>query len=147
MSGADEIDSFAPPPFDQAQRPMEPSIFALAIDGPIDRADIPDMCDRFRQMVELACPERIVCNVAALRAPDAAVVDALARLQLTARRLGLQMLLIETPSELEALLSLMGLRAVLPLSRPSGVEPRREPEHREEDRRIQEKRDPGDPVA
>jgi ABC-type transporter Mla MlaB component len=126
---------------------MDPSIFAFAIDGPIDRADIPEMCDRFRQMLERAGPERVVCSVTALGPPDAVVVDALARLQLTARRLGLQLWLIDTPSELEVLLSLMGLRGVFPLSRPSGVEPRRQPEHREQDRRVQEECDPGDPVG
>ena len=123
---------------------MEPSIVVFVIDGPIDRADIPAMCDRFRELLQRAGPDRVMCDVTALIAPDAIVVDALARLQLTARRLGLQMFLSDAPVELEELLSFMGLRDVLGFSRPSAVEAWRQPEHREERLGVQEERDSGD---
>ena len=126
---------------------MEPTIFVFAIDGRIDRADIPAMCDRFREDLQRAGPDRVVCDVTALIAPDAAVVDALARLRLTARRLGLQMFLSDAPMELDVLLSLMGLRDVLRFDHASGVEPLGQPEHREERLGVQEERDSGDPTA
>ena len=54
----------------------------------------------------------IVCDVRAL-APDAVAVDALARLQLAARRLGLELRLRHASSELQELLAFVGLRDVL----------------------------------
>ena len=54
----------------------------------------------------------IVCDVGALT-PDAAAVDALARLQLTARRLGHEILLRDASTELQELLDFVGLRDVL----------------------------------
>ncbi len=47
-------------------------------------------------------------------AADLAVVEALTRLQLTARRLGCRVRLCEASRELEALLALCGLGEVLP---------------------------------
>jgi hypothetical protein len=57
--------------------------------------------------------------------PDVALVDALARLQLAARRLGCAIRLGEVSSDLRGLLVLTGLAECL------GVEPRRETEGRE----------------
>ena len=57
--------------------------------------------------------ETIVCDVRHLVAPDAACVDALARLQLAARRRGSEIRLSNTPPPLAELLELTGLRAVL----------------------------------
>ena len=125
---------------------MEPSIILIAIDGPIRRADIPSLCDRFQALFDDAGPRRVVCDVAALT-PDAAALDALARLQLMARRLGLQVRLSGASAELVELLSLAGLLGVLPVNGPSGVEPRRQPEQREERGGVEEEGDPGDPVA
>ena len=54
----------------------------------------------------------IVCDVAAL-APDVTAVDALARLQLTARRLGYEVRLRDASVDLQDLLDFVGLRDVL----------------------------------
>ena len=64
--------------------------------------------------------ETVVGRVDA-RTFDLALVDALASLQLAARRRGCQLQLRDAPEELCALLELVGLAGVL------GVEPRREP--------------------
>jgi ABC-type transporter Mla MlaB component len=69
-------------------------------------------------------PSTIVCDVGGV-AVDATTVDALARLQLAARRLGHDVLLSDVPSELVELLELCGLRDVLRL------EVRGQPEERE----------------
>jgi hypothetical protein len=57
-------------------------------------------------------PSTIVCDVAFF-APDAAAIDTLARLQLTARRLGLEFRLRHASNELQDLLAFAGLRDVL----------------------------------
>jgi len=58
-------------------------------------------------------PERaIVCDVSALP-PDAGAIDGLARLQLVAKRQGVEIRLCEVSSELRELLTLCGLGDVL----------------------------------
>jgi STAS domain len=57
----------------------------------------------------------IVCDVSAITEPDDATVDALARLQLEARRLGASIELQHASARLIDLLVLVGLDDVLPL--------------------------------
>ena len=57
-------------------------------------------------------PSTIVCDVGAL-APDVAALDALARLQLSARRLGYEIRLRDASVDLQDLLDFVGLRDVL----------------------------------
>ena len=64
------------------------------------------------------CRRTIVCDVGTFP-PDAAAIDTLARLQLTARRLGLELRLRHVSNELQDLLAFAGLREVLRLE-PSG---------------------------
>jgi anti-anti-sigma regulatory factor len=80
---------------------------------------------RSRRSTSPAGRESIVCDVAGLDRPGLAVVDALARLALEARRAGLEMRLVHASPELVELLELAGLDAVVPRVGPSGVEPRR----------------------
>ena len=58
------------------------------------------------------CRSNIVCDVGALPS-DATAIDTLARLQLTARRLGLEVRLRHASSELQDLLAFAGLSDVL----------------------------------
>jgi hypothetical protein len=83
-------------------------------------------------------PRTLVCDVHAL-APDAAAVDALARLQLAARRVGLKIRLRHASTELCCLIDFVGLREVLP------VEPGGQPEEREDRLGAEEERELGDP--
>jgi hypothetical protein len=85
-----------------------------------------------------ASPGRIVVDVGALSA-DAMSLDALARLQLTARRVGLDTRLRNASAELLDLIAFAGLAAVL------RVEARREPEEREQRLRVEEERELDDP--
>jgi hypothetical protein len=92
----------------------------------------------------------VACDVGALAEPDAITIDALARLQLTARRLGYRVELRSACEELEDLLTLTGLLGVLTVGGPvvgSAVQARGEPELREQSRRIEEEADPGDPTV
>lgn len=126
---------------------MEPSVIVVVIDGPIDRAGIPALCARFVGLVDDARPGRVVCDVGALTAPDIATVDALARLELTARRRGLEICFSRASPRLVELLALSGLLGVLAVNGASRLEAQRQPEERKEVGGVQEEGDPGDPVT
>jgi anti-anti-sigma regulatory factor len=85
-------------------------------------------------------PGPIVCDVSAL-APDAATIDVLARLHLTARRIGRELRLCHASRELRELVALVGLGDVLRL------EPGGEAEEREERLGLEEERQLRDPPA
>jgi hypothetical protein len=82
----------------------------------------------------------IVCDVRAL-APDAATVDALARLQLSLRRLGLELRLRHPSSELQELLAFVGLGDVL------RVETGGQAEEREQRLGVEEEGELDDPAS
>ncbi|WP_277437442.1 STAS domain-containing protein [Streptomyces sp. SPB162] len=145
MSAADEV------PERPGGRPeQEPDAVVWVLAGPLTRARVPELCARLRNRLHGVEPGWVTCDVAALTDPDAATVEALARLQLTARRLGSRIRLRDAGGRLRGLLALTGLRDVLPLepSRPppSGLQPRRQPEQRKQVRGVEERVDPGDPV-
>ena len=121
-------------------------MIVLALGGPIAREEIPGLCERVGSTLEGCGRGPVDCDVGALEA-DAVTVDALARLLLTARRLGRRVRFKDAPPELWGLLRLMGLDEVLPCGATSGVEPRGQPEEREQTRGVQEERDPGDATA
>jgi ABC-type transporter Mla MlaB component len=83
------------------------------LDIPLAPADLPLLCDGVRMLLESCDADAIVCDLSAVVHPDAVTVDALARLQLTARRLGREVRLHDASSELLGLVSLMGLADVL----------------------------------
>lgn len=68
-----------------------------------------------------------------------AVVDALARAQLRLRRGGCELRLVDPAPELVELIRFAGLADAL------GVEPRRQPEEREQRLGVEEERELGDP--
>jgi hypothetical protein len=82
----------------------------------------------------------IVCDVGAV-VPDAASVDALARLQLNAQRLGLEIRLLHASSALQELIAFAGLDEVLRL------EAQGQAEEREEGRGVEEERELDDPAG
>lgn len=128
-------------------RPGEPPEIVLVVDGPIDRRRIPHLCRRLRMLLREGDAELIVCDVGDLGRPSAVTVDALARMQLTARRLGRRVTLRHACRELEDLLTLTGLREVIPTEPDSRLEPGREAEEREQDRGVEEEGDSPEPVA
>lgn len=115
----------------------------------------------------------LTCDLAALTAPDLAVVDALARLRLAAARHGVAVVLLNTGGPLRQLLAFSGLSALLPGAADPldlaqlpgggtrdgldgfggldgfdglGLQPGREAEEREEHAGVQEVGETGDPV-
>jgi ABC-type transporter Mla MlaB component len=88
-----------------------PHEVAFAIRGPITRADLPGLCDRVCAVLG-AAESVVTCDVHGVE-PDAVTVDALARLQLAARRRGRRVLLRNASTSLLELVELMGLSHVL----------------------------------
>jgi ABC-type transporter Mla MlaB component len=86
---------------------------AFAIRGPIQRSDLPGLSDRVCAMLAASRPAVVLCRVDGV-ANDAVTVDALARLQLAARRHGCQVRLVGASRELRDLVAFMGLRDVIP---------------------------------
>jgi ABC-type transporter Mla MlaB component len=92
--------------------PAPPTI-ALAIRGPITRADLPGLSDRVCAVLGASPGSTVLCDVHGVE-PDAVTVDALCRLQLGARRTGCRVLLRHASAELLELVAFMGLEDVLP---------------------------------
>ncbi len=90
-----------------------PRTIGFAVRGPIARDDLPGLCQRVCALLETSGADVAVCDVSGVE-PDAVTVDALARLQLAARRHGCQVRLCRASSELLELVAFMGLRDVLP---------------------------------
>lgn len=112
--------------------------------GRLGRADGAALCERVRALQKGSRSNAVVCDVAAVAEPDLGTIDALARLQLMARRLGCDVWLHDASSELRELLALVGLRDVVPCSVGLGLEARRQAEEREEPRGVEEEGDPAD---
>ena len=89
----------------------EPRAIAFTIHGPIERADLPGLCDRVCALLQRARPEIAYCEVGGID-PDAVTVDALARLQLAGKRRACQIRLRGASDELRALVAFMGLADV-----------------------------------
>jgi ABC-type transporter Mla MlaB component len=85
---------------------------AFAVRGPIARADLPGLCERVCALLEESGADIAVCDVSGVEV-NGVTVDALARLQLAARRHGCRVRLRHASSELLELVSFMGLRDVL----------------------------------
>jgi ABC-type transporter Mla MlaB component len=119
----------------------------LVIGGNIVPADIPAFCRRAYALLEDCDRHVVICDVGAVVNPDAVVVDALARLQLIAKRLGGRITLLHAGSELQQLLCLMGLADVLPVCEELGIEASGQTKEGEHPPRIEEEADPSDPTV
>jgi hypothetical protein len=113
----------------------------LTLRAPMASADVDVLCDRARDLMRGRLDDQLECDVADVGTPDLATVDALARVELTVRRLGSGIRLRGASVDLLELLAFCGV----PLESVDELE--RQSEHREEPGGVQEERDPGDPVA
>jgi ABC-type transporter Mla MlaB component len=86
-----------------------PRTIVLSLGGPLARSDLPALCARVRDLLAASDAELVLCDVSGLLEADAVALDALARLQLTARRLGRRMRLRHASDELGDLLVFTGL--------------------------------------
>jgi ABC-type transporter Mla MlaB component len=85
----------------------------FAIWGPIARTDLPGLCDRVCALLGERDATVALCDVAGVEV-DAVTVDALARLQLAARRKHCRIRLRNASKELRDLIAFMGLEEILP---------------------------------
>jgi ABC-type transporter Mla MlaB component len=108
--------------------PGEPNTIVVRISGRITRSGIPSLCERVRDVLEATPRKTVLCDVRNVTEPDAAAVDALSRLRLTALRLGRDLQIAHASGELRELTEMMGLSGTLRLCAGSGVEPGSEPE-------------------
>ncbi|GHB43386.1 hypothetical protein GCM10010377_37670 [Streptomyces viridiviolaceus] len=106
----------------------------LVLPGPVSRGELPRLCDEVRALLEAGRAGVVVCDVGGLGPPGLAVVDLLARLELTARRAGGRIRLRDPDPALHALLDLVGLR----------FETEGQPEQREPPLGVEEAVEPGD---
>ena len=110
-----------------ARRAPDPGTVVLILHGTIAPRDIPAVCRRAWALLEGRPAHQVVCDVAGVVRPDAATVDALARLKLLARALGGALRVEGAAPDLHGLIELMGLSEVLPCD-GSAVEARRQTE-------------------
>lgn len=129
-----------PPP------PPEVTIHVV-IAGPVTRAAIVGLCGWVRAILEGSGADMVICDVSAVGDPDATTIDALARMQLTARRLGRRVQLRHACADLQNLVMFMGLGDVLPPGAALRLEPRRQAEEGKEARGVEEETDPDDPAG
>jgi ABC-type transporter Mla MlaB component len=89
-----------------------PNEVTFAIRGPISRSDLPGLCDRVCAQLTARAAGVVCCDVTGV-GPDAATVDALARLQLAAGKHGCEVRLLNASAPLLELVEFMGLSNVL----------------------------------
>jgi ABC-type transporter Mla MlaB component len=106
-------------------------------------AEVAALCEGVRLAMDRSRADLVLCDLGRLTDADLGTVDALARLQLTGRRLGCRVDVRNAPPGLRELLLLVGLGQVVRL----WVEAGRQPEEREEALGVQEERDPADSTA
>lgn len=147
MAGPGESPTTSTTSVDATRLPSGTRTIVLVIDGPITRIHVKRLQERVRALLESSDADLIICDVEALDDPDVVTVEVLARLQLTARRLGREVQFRHACNELKDLLALTGLDDVVRLFAGRGLEPRGKAEEREQTRRVEEETDPNDPTG
>ncbi|MFJ9039218.1 STAS domain-containing protein [Streptomyces sp. NPDC102406] len=118
----------------------------VVVAGPIRPGDVPQLCDRVRAALRSAPGggPTVICDVSGVTGTDLTTVDALARMQLAARRAGGRIRLRDPSPRLALLLTLAGLAEAL----GSGGQPLGEAEQGEPSlAEIQEAVETGDPAV
>jgi hypothetical protein len=87
----------------------------VVVDGPFSRGSIASLCDGARRLLATGRVDIVMYDVGAVAEPDVMVIEALARLQLTARRAGGSIGVRRASGRLRDLLDLVGLCDVIAL--------------------------------
>ncbi len=117
-----------------------PITIVVALDGPVVRGDLPAFCERIRGLLQDSGADVVLCDLRAVAA-EMCAVDALARLQLTAHRLGRRVELRHVSPALQELLEVAGLAGVL------GLQPGGQAEEREQPLGVEEEGELADPAG
>lgn len=111
----------------------------LTVDAPLSDAEVPDLCAAVERLLSQHDIRLVTCDIGAIVDPDLAALDAVARMALTARRVGAAIEFQNACHGLLDLLELAGLTDVVRLVNPrSGIEVGREPEHGEQGLGVEE---------
>jgi ABC-type transporter Mla MlaB component len=129
---------------EELRPPRGPRTIILDLRGSVARAAVPGLCEHLRLQLSTGDVDLVTVEVGGLANPDQIAIDALARLQLTARRLGSSIRLRHARAKLRDLLVLTGLCDQLPCGGGLRAQPQRQVEQREEVR-VDEEVDPADP--
>ncbi len=124
-----------------------PESVLVTLDGPRAPDDVRKLCDGVSAMLERTAAHRLICDVGRITEPDVVIVDALARLQLIARRMGRDARLQHASTEIAELIVLVGLGDVIRCLDGSALEAVGQSEEREEPGRVEEEGDAADPPA
>jgi ABC-type transporter Mla MlaB component len=89
-----------------------PRTITFSVEGPIARSDLEGLSARVCALLKVSAPDLVLCDVRTVDA-GAATVEALARLQLAARRTGCRIRLVNASPGLRDLVAFMGLGDVL----------------------------------
>ena len=119
----------------------EPTTIVFPVGGSLVPADLPALCERARVLLESSGADVVLCDVSGCLGVDAVTVDALERLQLTARRMGRRVCVRHASRELCAFLVFTGLAELCGLA----LELEREPEEGEERLYVEEEAELDDP--
>lgn len=127
------------------QPPMDHQAGVFAVRGPLARSDIPALCARLQAWVAASSGDAL-CEVSSFEI-SVVSVEALARMQLAARRLGRRLNFRDVSSELEALVELLGLATLLGETDSVLAKPRGEPEQGKQPLSVEEEADAADPLT
>lgn len=114
------------------------STIRFAVGGTLTRADLAVLCTDLADVLRGRDRGVVICDVAGVARPDVVTIEALARLQVTARRHGWRLVVSGAGAGLRELAGLLGLTDAL-------FEPVRQAEQREQAGGVEEVVDPGDP--
>jgi hypothetical protein len=132
---------------EESDAPTTRTEAAFGIGGSIAGPDVHGLCRRLRVCLEESCADVVVCDVGALCGADAVALDALARLQLTARRLGCCIRLRDASPELRELLAFAGLNDLFAGDAGLRLRASGKAEEREQQLRVEERVEPDDPTV
>lgn len=139
------------PPGEQPAKParkgrssLQRGSVVVVLGDRIDRCDVRGLYERVHRLLEDGDVRVVVCELAALIDPDAVTVDALARLQLAARRSGSEFRLLHACDALRDLVALMGLRDLFAPCEGLPLEARGQAEEGEQACSVEEESDAGD---
>jgi ABC-type transporter Mla MlaB component len=91
------------------------AIRVVNIGAPRSAAELSLLSRRLRMLIDERDADLVICDVGGLTNVDAATVEGLARLQLTAHRMGCDVRLVNASEDLQGLLALTGLCEIVGL--------------------------------
>lgn len=118
----------------------------VVVDGPFSRRGIAGLCARVGRLLATGGVDVITYDVGSVVEPDVMAIEALARLQLTARRIGGSIQVRHASGELRDLFEMVGLCGVVPVCDGSPLGSCGQVEE-EEEAGVDEGVDRGDPAG